>query len=62
MVRSDSSNHSVSDSAATGQVKTVLAEIEGGGWHWWYVCSECHGTIDQKDKICPHCKGVIRWE
>lgn len=36
-------------------------EIEGGGWNWWYVCEECHGQVDTKDKICPHCKSPLDW-
>jgi hypothetical protein len=33
----------------------VEKEIEGGGSTWWYVCSECHGTVDNSDKYCKHC-------
>ena len=33
----------------------VEAEIEGGGSSWWYVCGECHGTIDKWDSYCKHC-------
>ena len=36
-------------------------EIEGGGSSWWYVCSECHGPIDTRDKYCRHCGKEIRW-
>ena len=42
--------------------KPVPAELEGGGCSWWYVCGECHGEIDWKDKICPHCKTPVKWE
>ena len=38
------------------------AETEGGGTSWWYVCGECHGTIDQKDRYCRHCGREIRWK
>ena len=41
--------------------KPVPAEIEGGGWSWWYVCGECHGAIDYKVKECPHCKTPVDW-
>ena len=41
---------------------TATVEMEGGGCAWYYVCSECHGAIDTKDKVCPHCKSVISWE
>ena len=37
------------------------AEFEGGGSSWWYVCGECHGIIDQKDRYCRHCGREIRW-
>ena len=41
--------------------KSVPVEIEGGGWTWWYVCSECHGAIDPGVDICPHCKHKLDW-
>ena len=41
--------------------KPAAVEIEGGGWNWWYVCEECHGPVDTKDKICPHCKSPLDW-
>ena len=44
------------------EMKPVQAEWEGGGWNWWHVCGECHGVIDWKDQICPHCKTPIQWE
>lgn len=37
------------------------AELEGGGTTWWYVCGECHGAIDRKDKYCKHCGVVVDW-
>lgn len=49
-------------SRMTEDQKTATVEMEGGGWTWYYVCSECHGAIDTKDKVCPHCKSVISWE
>jgi len=41
--------------------KPVLAEIEGGGKTWYFVCGECHGFIDTSDKFCRHCGYVIDW-
>ena len=41
--------------------KPVPAEMEGGGHTWWYVCGDCHGAIDWRDKVCPHCKATIDW-
>ena len=35
-------------------------EIEGGGSNWWYVCPECHGAIDCKDKFCRHCGQALK--
>ena len=43
------------------ELKPVEAEIEGGGWNWWYVCGECHGAIDPKDEKCRHCGHPIIW-
>jgi hypothetical protein len=40
----------------------VKAEIEGGGHTWWYVCPECHGSIDSKDHFCRHCGQAVKWE
>lgn len=33
----------------------VEMEIEGGGASWWYVCEECHGSVDYYDIFCRHC-------
>jgi hypothetical protein len=41
--------------------KPVLAEMEGGGKLWYFVCGECHGFIDTSDKYCRHCGHVIDW-
>ena len=35
-------------------------ELEGGGSSWWYVCPECHCTIDQQDHFCKHCGQAIK--
>lgn len=37
------------------------AEIEGGGYTWFYVCSECHGAINYMERICPHCQADVIW-
>ena len=37
------------------QGEAAEVELEGGGASWWYVCSECHGVIDEKDHYCRHC-------
>ena len=40
--------------------KEAKGEIEGGGNSWWYVCSECHGAIDQSDLFCRHCGAKMK--
>lgn len=37
------------------------AEIEGDGrvLFYYYVCGECHGQIDMRDKYCRHCGNAI---
>ena len=37
-------------------------EVEGGGPTWWYVCPECHGTIDRQDHYCKHCGQAVKWK
>ena len=39
----------------------VEAELEGGGWYWFYVCSECRTILNSGEKICHGCKGEIVW-
>lgn len=46
---------------AEEEKKLVPVDLEGGGWNWWYVCEECHGQVDTKDEICPHCKSRLDW-
>lgn len=41
--------------------KPVPVEMEGGGWSWWYVCGECHGAVDPKERTCPHCGNTLDW-
>ena len=41
--------------------KPVEPEIEGDGRNGhWFVCGECHGIIDPKDKYCRHCGKEIK--
>ena len=37
------------------QMIPVKREMEGGGSTWFYVCEECHGTVDSRDRFCRHC-------
>ena len=34
-------------------------DVEGGGTSYWFVCPECHGAIDRKDKFCRHCGQAV---
>lgn len=43
-------------------MEPVPAEIEGGGSTWWYVCGECHGSINCDDSYCRHCGRKIKHE
>ena len=38
------------------------SQPEGGGRSWFYVCGECHGQIDPRDKFCRWCGHPIRWK
>lgn len=35
---------------------------EGGGSTWWYVCDECHGTVNPGQKVCLQCKRRLNWK
>lgn len=48
--------------ALLARAKPVDAEIEGGGLTWYFVCGECHGYIDSRDKFCRHCGYAINCE
>lgn len=37
-------------------------ELEGGGSTWWYVCGECHGTVNYMQDICKGCKSILIWD
>ena len=41
--------------------RVTVPEIEGDRYGWFYVCGECHGQINWKDNICPHCGWRINW-
>lgn len=36
-------------------------EVEGERYHWFWVCSLCHGVIAWNVDICPHCKSEVVW-
>ena len=38
------------------------AELGDGGSSWWYVCGECHGAVDRKDRFCRHCGRPVEQE
>ena len=40
----------------------VEPELEGGGYTWWTVCGDCHGSIDVSDNFCKHCGRRIKHE
>ena len=42
--------------------KRVEAELEGGGTTWFYVCGECHGSVNYLEDECRHCKTLLSWE
>lgn len=44
------------------QLEPLEPELEGGGRSWWYVCDECHGAIDFRDRYCRHCGRRQEWK
>ena len=40
---------------------TAEAELEGGGYTWWFVCGECHTALLHDEKYCPECGRKIIW-
>lgn len=46
----------------TIMMSPVPAELEGGGYNWWYVCGECHSTLNSHDKYCHECGRKILYE
>ena len=44
-----------------GEDEPAEIELEGGGATWWYVCGECHGSVDCTDGFCKHCgRALVR--
>ena len=43
-------------------LKPEEAEIEGGGYNWWYVCPECHGHLKHGTRFCGSCGKEIIWK
>lgn len=40
----------------------VEPEYEGDARStWWWVCGECHTTVEEKDKFCRECGRRILW-
>lgn len=40
----------------------TTVDIEGDPHNgYWYVCEECHGPINWKDEVCPHCGWRLDW-
>ena len=29
---------------------------------WWYVCGECGGEIDYRDRFCRYCGKAVKWD
>ena len=48
--------------AASGLKRNIPQEMdtEGEGSNWWYVCPECHGAIDHRDRFCRHCGQAVK--
>ena len=44
------------------ELPPVPAEYEGDSrsW-WWWVCGECHTTIEDGTERCPECGRRIKW-
>lgn len=39
-----------------------VPEIEGDPINgYWYVCSECHGSLNWKQNPCPWCGLEVDW-
>ena len=46
----------------TLMAEQVPAEYEGDARSsWWWVCGECHTTINTGDKFCRECGRKIKW-
>ena len=38
------------------------AELEGGGHEWWYVCGNCHTTVNERMNYCPECGKMLHFD
>lgn len=43
-------------------LKPEEAEMEGGGYNWWYVCPECHVHLKHGTRFCQSCGKEIIWK
>jgi hypothetical protein len=44
------------------RLEPVESYPEGSAGSWFYVCGECHGQLDPKDKFCRSCGHPIKWK
>lgn len=42
--------------------KRAEVELEGGGTTWFYVCGECHGSVNYLADECRHCHALLSWD
>ena len=47
---------------ALDNYRGATPDIEGGGMTWFFVCGECHSTINERDKYCRECGKRVVWE
>lgn len=40
----------------------VKPEIEGSSNTWWYVCGDCHTSINPNAKYCHQCGHKVMWD
>ena len=42
--------------------KVTTVDLDGDPYNgYWYVCEECHGAVNWKDEVCPHCGWRLDW-
>ena len=40
----------------------TTVDIEGDPFNgYWYVCEKCHGAVNWKEAVCPHCGWRLDW-
>ena len=44
------------------ELPPVHVEIEGDRWTWWYVCEECHKSVNPQQEKCDGCGRRLIWE